>query len=755
MRGRAERAGRRRERRCFSQPSWGGLSVRLLKETFVTRIALSLQKVSAWDTSAVSEIGEGRLLVDTNPAKSTVASPPLPNEGGGVLEAKDEGEMAEEMARDVPSPPPPSLSPSAGFLNVSLVQMSVDSPDFVRERVEARAEATVGELRLFVDVTSAYRLGAFLLFELLPATKKRPPRTRSITSTATATSTQPITIAILTSPSSSAPSSSVPLPRSHQTRLSVGARFEGLLVSVAVGGEAISEVDIRGLTAHWTELLHSADASADLQSITVRDCTPHGRLYSEIVRSSTATAPSSSALLESTESSPSPSPLIALSYRTFSRLDAEPPPHCAAFTGRLRGLHFVFLQRFLDEHLALVLTGPVARLLKEKKARDRRATAASPPPPPPSTVAMELRRPSVSDRRRSSLMLTPAMQRILPSSPSSRIPSDDVDADVSPFSPHRLLLLDVTLDEVGLIVPYHSTSEHFISSSFHSIALSNVAVQEGGLPFIRLNVHFSAFTVHSSLLVGAQRREGRVVELSAMAIQVDSDEETRTLKVAVSPSSVTCALTPSQLHLLLALPNANLKEEGSVARRRLKEQSRALPPLPPQSGESKAPSPPSPLSITPSAAQPPVLSQAEAYPVPSPSSRTPLPSSALTVLVKVTLPTVRLDLFSDEAYEPELVGSLPSVRPVKKRRSAAVSAEEELRQRQLLALNIRGVSASLALHPDGSLQAEAAIEGVQATRRVPRGAKHWRSTSPRTAEAAPHYGGHSVHLPVHLLHPFR
>ena len=229
-----------------------GLSVTLLRETFVTRIAVTLQRVSARDTSALSEKGEGRLLLDTNPAASPIGPLHKANQSGSDLE-EEEGQKEEDRERSdpppSPSPSPSSSSPSSvGFLNVSLVQMSVDSPEFSRRRVEGRVEATVGELRVFVDVTSAYRLGSFFLFELLPAatrTTSRKPPTMKATSITTTTPLSPssFNFPLPSSPSSSSSSSSssAPLPRSHQTRLSVRATFEGLLVSTCVGGEAVSE----------------------------------------------------------------------------------------------------------------------------------------------------------------------------------------------------------------------------------------------------------------------------------------------------------------------------------------------------------------------------------------------------------------------------------------------------------------------------------------------------------------------------------
>ena len=207
--------------------------------------------------------------------------------------------------------------------------------------------------------------------------------------------------------------------------------------------------------AEWVDFLHAQDARAELRSIAVRDCTPQGRLYPLVVRSDASPASPS----ERTSSPSESRPLVSVSYQTFSPLDAEAPSHAAAVTARLRGLHFVFLRRFVDEQLALLLTGPVARLLKEKKARELREQRPSPPPPP-----------SLAERRRSSLT-----SALLPSPSIGR--AGEEEAALSPLSSRRLLLVDVALEEVALVVPHHSSSEHCIAASFASIRATNRRVE--------------------------------------------------------------------------------------------------------------------------------------------------------------------------------------------------------------------------------------------------------------------------------------
>ena len=644
-----------------------------------------MEEVRVSETAADST--QSRLLLSTAAATSDR------QEGGGSVA---------EAARS---------SPSSGFVNVAAVSTAAQSPDFDRRRVEAEVEVRVGELRLLVDVASAYRIGAFLLFELLPATQ-RPSTVADPTASGTrgrsSFSLTPLTPSrkIAASPAASALSAvSVPLPRSHQTRLSVRATFDCLRLSLSVADEAVTEVEVRGVGADYVDFLHARDIRAQLRSIAVRDCTPLGSLYPDVVRS--APLPTS----DSDSLQPSP-PLISLSYQTFSPLDASAPSHAAALTGRLRGLHFVFLRRFVDEQLALLLTGPVARLLKEKKARDEREERQR-----RERETATVHRPSVADlpsgvrslpeRRRSSLA-----SALLPS-PSSQWDGEVEEAALSPFSGRRLLLVDLALEDVGLVVPHHSASPHFVAASFASIAATNRPVEGAQSSEVEMAVAFSAFSVRSSLLVGQERREATVVDLSALQLSIASDEAQRSVHVRVAPSDAVLSLTPASLQLLLSLPTSNLKEEGGLVRRALKAQATQLPPLPVRrADEVPVSSPQSRPSAKAAAAAFPVSSlEASAASPSSPPSNSP---SAMTFVVSSHLPTIRLELYADEGPPYYTEKAVKTGKRSRKQTDGEEEAEEERRRRWLLSLAIRGVEASFAVHPDGRQQAEVSVAAVQA-----------------------------------------
>ena len=672
----------------------GGVAVRLLKETFVTRLSLRVAELSATERS---DSAPPRLLLDTRAA-----------EGAG--QGAGQGAVADSAASPA----------SAGFVNVELEHRSTDSPDFPQERTESLVDVRVGELRLFVDVASAYRLGAFLLFELLPAAappaKSGSDRASSasvkavaLLSASTSTAGSPTS----PSPRSPGPSLSERRPREYQRRLTLTAAFDRLRVSLLVGGARVSEVDVLGLRCGYTQLLHSVDATARLRSVAVRDCTAQGRLYPEVVRSLAASATSPATAVGD---SAADRPLIEVEYSTFSPLDDAPPPHAAAVTARLRGLQFVLLRRFVDEQLALLLTGPVARLLKENQKRNAVRSR--------SVGRVAQQRPG-SERRRSSLpaaLLSPASLEAL-----------DGDVAPSPLSARRFLLLDVRLEDVACIVPYHSSSEHHVATSFASVALSNAVVrEEGAAERARLSVGFSAFTVRSSLLVAGRRREANIVDLSAVTLRVDSCEAERRIDVRLQPGDVVCALTPSQVQLLAGVASANMQEKAS-SRSLLQQQSDALSPLPPRPSSSvpsssaksnasaslsaavSAVAAAAPArGATPSAgpaskASPPSLPSPPAAASPSSPHLHPVVASSAppTVTLTGSVPTFSLDLFDDAAYTPDPVAS---------------GDEQRAGERWLLSLAIRSVSASLALHPDGSLQAEAAVEAVSAIDRSVEGA---------------------------------
>ena len=360
------------------------------------------------------------------------------------------------------------------------------------------------------------------------------------------------------------------------------------------------------------------------------------------------------------------------------------------------------------------------------EAAQRRAPRAAPPPS------------GVTERRRSSLataLLSPA---------SLDVEEEDDGASVSPFSARHLLLVDVGLEDVSLLVPYHSSSSHHIAASFASITASNELVDAaaagavGGAaavaagaqpPLTRLSVGFSAFTVRSVLQVGQQRREATIVDLSSLQLRIDSDEAAKSLSVQVQPDDVVMAISPAQLQLLLALPTANVKERGNTVKQLLQQSAHPT-------AHSTAATPATPSAPSPSARSSNVgggagvgVLVASPSPRPRPSSpRSPTSVSAsLTVLVSVTLPTIRLDLFDDQpppaapAPHRHQEGRARKRQTRKKGEGQTEGGDDGRTSLWLLSLSIRGVAASLALHPDGSLQAELGVQSVLVTDRSTEG----------------------------------
>ena len=649
-----------------------GVEVRLLKETYVTRVGVTIGRLSAQELSPQAE---GRLLLDT--------------------------EVADSDANALSDSSGPSLE--RGFIVVDLLHMPQESPDFEARRVENSVDMRVGDMKLLIDVASAYRLGSFLLFEMLPATT-------SSRSNAAALQQQQSIVPVTPAVSSPHPTAvAAPSPtgraRSYQTRLVLHASFQRLSVLVGVGRQLVSELHVSGCEVEVSQFLHSLSATARLQAITLRDCTPAGRRYATVLTSlvdaskpdKTAERPQQQVDSDSEQTSTA---LITLDYHTYSPLDLADDDNSdgaeAALKARIRGLQFVLLRRFVDENLALLLTGPVAQLINEKKRRDSRQQQQRAGLPSG---------PSLAPRRRSSIsaaLLTPASVS-LASAP---------DSSVSPLSATHFLRMDCRLTDISLIVPYHSQSDQLVQAHFDSIGLSSARLPHQRT---RLASDFSAFTISSSAGSVARIEQLQTVHLltlERLTATADSDEQSRALEVEFEASDVRCSLSPSQYQLLLSLPTSNFGEQAHVSRHMLKQ----LGPATTAATDSLSSSSGSNTSAGRSTgqqqaetvvAQPSTSVGAAVTPAlrPPPATRQ---SSSHSVTVRATVPRVELQLLDeDDLNDASPLPTRTAVRQPSFQQSSPSKAK-------LLCVTVVGLGCFLTRHPDGGLEVHAGMQAVTA-----------------------------------------
>ncbi len=636
-----------------------GVEVRLLKETHLTRVGVTVGRLSAQEMSAQAE---GRLLLDTE-----------------VVEVED-GAISSIDSRSAPHAPQPL---QRGFIVVELVHMAQESPDFEARRVENSIDVKVGDLKVLIDVASAYRLGSFMLFEILPAaTSSSSSDSASESQQQQIASIVPSTPAAVLSPPSSANSShtsSTGLGRCYQTRVALHASFQRLSVLVGVGRQLVSEMHVSGCELDVRQYLHALSTTARLQAITVRDCTPAGRRYANVLTSivdaSEAKQPRQAA---------DDTVLVFLEYHTYSPLDLADQDNSdgaeAALRARVKGLQFVMLRRFIDENLALLLTGPVAQLIHEKKRRDRLKQTQT-----ASTPAGAPRGGPVTQRRRSSIsaaLLTPAA-----SMPSA------ADGAVSPLSATHFLRMDCRLNDISLVVPYHSQSDQLLQARFESITLNSARTSNLRT---RLTAEFPAFTVTTTVggsAQSAERRSVHLLTLERMTATADSNEQAHNVSAEIEVSSVQCSLCPSQYQLLLTLLTSNFGEHAQVSRHMLKQLSANI-----YDGNSVQQS-----HEEASTRQQQQRRQVAAGSSESSTAMTPLAafsvdpspamsrSSPLSVTVRAIVPRVELQLLAERG-----------------------STEPAPDQSNLLRVSVVGLGCFLTLHPDGGLEVQAGMEAVTA-----------------------------------------
>ncbi|MCJ1297086.1 hypothetical protein MMC34_008655, partial [Xylographa carneopallida] len=666
-----------------------GVEVRFLKETHLMRVGVSIGRLSAQELSPQAE---GRLLLDTDVA---VASADAASSDAAAASAQS----VQSLER--------------GFIVVDLVRMAQESPDFDTRRVESSVDVRVGDLSLLVDIASAYRLGSFMLFEMIPAatsnrhyaaTMTTAPALQPIASTTPAvTATQPpgLAASVASAAVAAVAPSSAPTgrSRSYLTRLALRASFQRLSVLVGVGRQLVSELHVSGCAVEYRQFAHALSASARLQAITLRDCTPAGRRYADVLTSLTDAAVVSGSAQSAEEQNgqaqqqqptqpadSGTSTLVTLDYHTYSPLDLADEDNSdgaeAALTARIRGVQLVLLRRFVDENLALLLTGPVAQLIHEKRRRDRsqQQAAGSSGAASASAVAAGATTP-LTQRRRSSVsaaLLTPAA---LPS---------EAGGVISPLSSSHFLRLDCQLSDINLVVPYHSQSDQVVQARFDSIQASSARLPHQRT---RLKADFSAFTITSSTL-GVQpaslHRSAHVLTLERLAVTADSDEQAHTIEAEVEASDVRCSLSPSQYQLLLTLPARNFSEQGHVSRHMLKQliaatnasAGRATGGSGGDGNKSEQPT----TSAMPSSS---TVSTAvvAAPPATRPSPATGESSSmALTLTVRCVVPRVELQLLDDD-----VAGS-----------------------GRLLRVSVLGLGCFVTRQPDGGLEVQAGMQAVTA-----------------------------------------
>ena len=649
------------------------VDLRLLKETYLTRVGVSIGRLSAQEMSPQAE---GRLLLDTDIAAS-------------AADATSTSSVTSQ-----------SVAPlERGFIVVDLVHMAQESPDFEARRIESSVDVRVGELKLLIDVASAYRLGSFVLFEMLPAA------TSSTSSTVLPSTSQqqpivPVTPAV-SSPHPIAAASPTGRSRSYQTRLVLHASFQRLSVLVGVGRELVSELHVSGCEVDVRQYLHALSATARLQAITLRDCTVAGRRYANVLTSLVDASKPDQPMDKQQRSSDDDTALITLQYDTYSPLDQADDDNSdgaeAALRARIRGLQFVVLRRFIDENLALLLTGPVAQLIHEKKRRDRRQQQqrASNKPAAPPTAAYR------TQRRRSSIsaaLLTPAA---LSSAPGGV---------VSPLSATHFLRLDCQLSGIDVIVPYHSQSDQMVQARFDAIAVSSARMPHQRT---RLAANFSAFTITSSLGSSRRSEERRTIHLLSLdrlTATADSDEQSQSVEADIQVGDVRCSLSPSQYQLLLTLPDSNLSEQGHVSRHMLKQLSPLSHPATSDIGGGRTTVGPNGASGAAGESSKPAVAISSfststappATPVirPSPVTGT-LPSITLTV--RATVPRVELQLI-DESGNDGLAT----------RSTAEQTSRQSSSDAKLLCVSVIGLGCFLTRQPDGGLEVQAGMQAVTA-----------------------------------------
>ena len=640
-----------------------GVAVRLLKETHLTRVGVSVGRLSAQELSPQAE---GRLLLDTEVAVS-------------AADAASSSNVSSQSVQPL----------ERGFIVVDFVHMAQESPDFEARRVESSVDVRVGDLKLLVDVASAYRLGSFVLFEMIPAA------TSSNQNTAAASSSPqqpivPLTPAVASPhpPSSTAAASPTGRSRSYQTRLVLHASFHRLSVLVGVGRQLVSELHVSGCEVDVKLYLHTLSATARLQAITLRDCTPAGRRYATVLTSIVDAADSNRSVdsAERQQQQPELPPsddntaLITLHYHTYSPLDLADQDNSdgaeAALKARIRGVQLVMLRRFIDENLALVLTGPVAQLINEKKRRDRRQQQQQ----ANSTPAVVPGAASLTQRRRSSIsaaLLTSATT------------SSALEGVVSPLSSTHFLRLQCELSGIKLIVPYHSQSDQHVQASFDSITVSSARMPHQRT---RLAADFSAFTITSSdgsSQLQANERTLHLLTLERVTATAVSDERLSSVEADVEVSDVRCSLSPSQYQLLLTLPASNFSEQGHVSRHMLKQlgsaadtATKAANGLSSSStgGGGGGPTSQPPASVLSSSSSALSAAAPPATPATRPSPVTST-SSSITLTVRGTVPRVELQLLDGG---------------------------------KLLCVSVVGMGCFLTLQPDGALEVQAGMQAVTA-----------------------------------------
>lgn len=281
------------------------------------------------------------------------------------------------------------------------------------------------------------------------------------------------------------PFAEIKVDRSEIVQQALDLRFGELRVDLNWRGRTIATAAATGLTASVKQNRFSQDVKMTLSAVRIKDCTPKGQMYPDIVTTLAVPAAAAAVVADDAKASPagdtkalasgdakasSADPcLVRLEYKTHDPHEKCFPGHRVAILGSFRGLRVVYSARFLDEIKAYFTMSALAGLGQPPPApvpADTNAEIKAAVPPPVQSAGLGTAPGGDQGLlNASAVSLTPVPGRVWAAAEDKGSGYKD---PAKTFSRVR-----VSLSAIELWVPESSGSEQRLGASIDSIQLSN------------------------------------------------------------------------------------------------------------------------------------------------------------------------------------------------------------------------------------------------------------------------------------------